>query len=331
MAMTERADRTTPLEQVRAAIASRSRFAITSHVQPDGDAIGSSLAMAFALRALGTQVQVVFRDPPPDTYRVFPGVSEITLGETIDPDWDAVIVMECGSLERTGLSGLERRFVVNIDHHLGNTMFGAVGWFDASAAACGEMVFDIIRALGVPLSEPIATHLYLAVLTDTGAFHHANITSRTFEVARQAVEAGVNPARMAGQVFSSSSLGKLRLTGRLLTSMELAADDRLAILHMDDTLLAATGCDRRDTEGLINLPLMARAVRAVVMFKDGDDGQLRVSLRSKEPIDVRAVAQAYGGGGHTNAAGFTAAGTVEHLKPALIASVHDAIERGSIP
>lgn len=317
------------LEQVRAAIAHRSRFAITSHLQPDGDAIGSSLAMASALRAIGKQVQVVLRDPPPDAYGGFPAVSEIVQEETIGAEWPTIIVMECGSLERTGLTGLENRFVINVDHHLGNTMFGSVNWFDESAAACGEMVYDIIRALDVPISEPIATHLYLAILTDTGAFHHSNITSRTFELARRVAEAGVDPARIARLVFNSSSLGKVKMAGQLLSSMELAADDRLAILNLDEATLAATGCDRTDTEGLINMPLMARVVRAVVMFKDGTDGRLRVSLRSKEQVDVRSVAQAYGGGGHRNAAGFTAEGTIDTVKPTLIARLQEAIERGT--
>ena len=139
-----------------------------------------------------------------------------------DADADTVIVMECGDLSRTGVRGFEGRFIINIDHHVGNRMYGAVNWFDISAAACGEMVFDVIRALGVPLSFEIATHIYLAILTDTGSFHHSNITPRTFDICRQAVEAGVNPAAMARRIFDSNSFGKLKLIGALLDGMQLA-------------------------------------------------------------------------------------------------------------
>ena len=325
--MNDAHDSLTPLHRVRDQILRRQRFAITSHVQPDGDSLGSSLAMAYALQALDKQAHVVFRDPVPDHFRDFPGVSEIVLGDTIDPAWDAVIVMECGTLNRTGLTGLTDRFLINIDHHVGNTMYGAVNWFDESAAACAEMIHTLIDALDVPLSEPIATHLYLAILTDTGAFHHANITARTFEISRQVVEAGVDPARIARQVFNSSHIGKLKLTAALLSGMVLEADDRLAVLHLDDAMLAATGCSRTDTEGLINMPLMAGAVRAVVMFKTAADGPLRVSLRSKEQVDVRAIAHTYGGGGHLNAAGFTSNQAMEALRPVLIKRVAGAIDR----
>src|SRR5918998_1431792 len=156
--------------------------------------------------------------------------------------------MECSDLGRTGIAGLERHHIINIDHHAGNRMYGALNWFDESAAACGEMVFDVIRSLGVPLTPEIATHIYLALLTDTGSFHHANITPRTFDICRQCVEAGVTPAVMARRVFDSNSFGKLKLIGALLDDMELADEGRLAILRLDDDMLAATGITHRELE-----------------------------------------------------------------------------------
>ena len=216
--------------------------------------------------------------------------------------------MECSDLTRTGVAGLDGHFIINIDHHAGNRMYGAINWFDESAAACGEMVFDIIKALGVPLSAEIATHIYLAILTDTGSFHHSNITPRTFEICRQAVEAGVNPAIMARRVYDSNSFGKLKLIGALLDEMELVDGGRLAVLRMDDAVLAACGCTQNDTEGIINLPLTAREIQAVVFFKMSANGDVRVSMRSKYDVDVRVVASEFGGGGHKNAAGFTVAG-----------------------
>src|SRR5687767_4942815 len=293
--------------EVAAAIGRHDAFLLTSHARPDGDSIGSQLAMAFALDALGKRARIINADAAPEHYREFPGLDRIELLPAVPPDAtaDAVIVMECSELKRTGVAGFDGRYIINIDHHVGNKMYGALNWFDETAAACGEMVFDLIQALGVPLTPEIATHIYLAILTDTGSFHHSNITPRTFDICRQTVEAGVNPAAMARRVFDSNSFGKLKLIGALLDTMELIDDGRLAVLHLDDDMLARAGCTQNDTEGLINLPLTAREIQAVVFFKASPDGTVRVSMRSKYDVDVRRVASTFGGGGHKNAAGFT--------------------------
>jgi bifunctional oligoribonuclease and PAP phosphatase NrnA len=311
-------------------VLARQKFLLTSHARPDGDSIGSQLAMAYALDMLGKQVRLVNADPAPDHYREFPGLERIEIGPAVPPgvDADALIVMECSDLSRTGVAGLEGRFIINIDHHVGNRMYGALNWFDESAAACGEMVFELIRALQVPLSYEIATHIYLAILTDTGSFHHSNITPRTFDICRQAVEAGVNPATMARRVFDSNSFGKLKLIGALLDSMELIDNGRLAVLYMDDAMLAACGCTHNDTEGVINLPLTAREIQAVVFFKASSGGDIRVSMRSKYDVDVRLVANRFGGGGHKNAAGFTVSGPLEAVRPQILAELTRAIEDG---
>ena len=316
------------VRQIREEILRRQRFLLTSHARPDGDSIGSQLAMAFALDALGKSVRIVNADPAPDHYQDFPGMERIEIASHVSADVDAVIVMECSDLSRAGLTGLEGEFLINIDHHAGNRLYGALNWHDESAAACGEMVFDVIRELGVPLTLEIATHVYLAILTDTGSFHHSNITPRTFDICRQTVEAGVNPAAMARRVFDSNSFGKLKLIGALLDSMELADEGRLAILYMDDTMLSACGCTHNDTEGLINLPLTAREIQAVIFFKVGPNGDVRVSMRSKYDVDVRAVAGRFGGGGHKNAAGFTVTEPLDVVRPRIIPLLVEEIAHG---
>jgi bifunctional oligoribonuclease and PAP phosphatase NrnA len=318
----------TPVRQIRDEIMRRQRFLLTSHARPDGDSIGSQLAMAFALQALGKQVRIVNADAAPEHYQEFPGMDRIEIAASTSADVDAVIVMECSDLTRTGVSGLENQFLINIDHHAGNRMYGAVNWHDESAAACGEMVFDVIRELGVPLTYEIATHIYLAILTDTGSFHHSNITPRTFDICRQTVGAGVNPATMARRVFDSNSFGKLKLIGALLDSMELLDEGRLAVLYMDDAMLDACSCTNNDTEGLINLPLTAREIQAVVFFKVGPQAEVRVSMRSKYDVDVRQVAAAFGGGGHKNAAGFTVSGSLGEMRPRIVDLLVRAIAHG---
>jgi bifunctional oligoribonuclease and PAP phosphatase NrnA len=322
-------DSDSPIQQIRAAILAKQRFLITSHARPDGDSIGSQLAMAFALDALGKQVRIVNADQAPEHYGDFPGMDRIEVAATAgNVEADAVIVMECSDLARTGVAGLDREFLINIDHHAGNRMYGALNWHDDTAAACGEMVFDLIQALGVPLSFEIATHIYLAILTDTGSFHHSNITPRTFDICRQTVEAGVTPAVMARRVFDSNSFGKLKLIGALLDRMELVDDGRLAVLYLDDAMLAATGSTHNDTEGLINLPLTAREIQAVVFFKSTSEGDVRVSMRSKYDVDVRRVASEYGGGGHKNASGFTVAGPLAQVRDGIVGRIVEAIETG---
>lgn len=303
--------------------------------------------MAFALDALGKQVRLVNADPAPAHYRIFPGLDRIEIAESADSGnhltgrgmhhgqssafpskEDALIVMECGDLTRPGVAGLEGRFTINIDHHVGNSGYGDVNWFDESAAACSEMVFELVDALGVPISREIAIHTYLAILTDTGSFHHGSMTARTFEIARRCVEAGVDPSMMAREVFDSNSVGKLKLIGTVLDRMELEAGGRVAVLRLSDALIESAGATREDTEGLINMPLTARDVQAVVMFKTDDGG--RVSLRSKHDIDVRSVALKYGGGGHRNAAGLTLTDTSAGAERKLIAELIDAVERAEI-
>jgi len=318
------------VDEICEQVLARETFLLTSHARPDGDSIGSQLAMAYALDALGKRVRLVNADPAPDHYREFPGLDRIEIASAVPAgvDADAVIVMECSDLSRTGVAGFDGRFIINIDHHVGNRMYGSLNWFDKSAAACGEMVFELIRSLQVPLSYEIATHIYLAILTDTGSFHHSNITPRTFDICRQAVEHGVNPATMARRVFDSNSFGKLKLIGALLDSMELIGGGRLAVLYMDDAMLAACGCTHNDTEGVINLPLTAREIQAVVFFKASSVGEIRVSMRSKYDVDVRLVANHFGGGGHKNAAGFTVSGPLETVRPEILKRLTRAIQEG---
>ena len=324
---------TTAIETIRAQIAEelhrRQRFVITSHARPDGDAIGSSLAMAFALRALGKQVRVVSRDEPPPPMLVFPGVEEIEVTDRVDDPGDAVIVMECGDLKRTGIEGLESGFVINIDHHPGNTLYGAMNWFDLSAAACGEMVFDLVRDLDVPLTFEIASHVYIAILTDTGSFHYSNITPRTFEICRLCMEAGVNPPAVARSIFDSNNLGRLKLFGAVLSKMQLDASGRIATVFVDQKLATDCGGTYEDTEGLINLPLTVKDILAVVFFKENGPEDWRVSMRSKGEIDINFVAKQFGGGGHKNASGCSARGSFEVLKLLFEQKITDAIEQAS--
>lgn len=314
------------IQQIADAIHARRRFVLSSHARPDGDSIGSQLALAYALRALGKEATVVNADPAPPPLMAFPGVPEIRIAAAVEGDFDAAIIMECGDLARTGVSGLDRFFVVNIDHHPGNSGYGRINWFDASAAACGEMVFDLVRALGVPLSLEIATHIYLAILTDTGSFHYSSISPRTFDICGEALEAGVDPVLVARNVYDSNNMGRLKLFGAVLNVMQTDATGRIAIVYLDREMARAAGGTYEDTDGLVNLPLTVKEIEAVAFFKQDEEDQYRVSLRSKGGVDIGAVAKSFGGGGHKNAAGCTVSGAIDALRKTFIEQLGRAIE-----
>ena len=323
-----RTDRRDVLQQIRGELLQAQRFLITSHLKPDGDSIGSQMAMAYALRALGKDVRLVNCDQAQPALLAFPGVPDIEIANRVEGDYDLVLVMECSDLARTGVEGLDRYRIVNIDHHPGNAMYGAVNWFDGGAAACAEMVFDVIASLGVPLSREIATHIYAAILTDTGSFHYSSISPRTFDICRQLLEAGADPVSIARNVFDSNNIGRLRLFGAVLGSVELDPSGQLAAIYLDKAMARAAGGTYDDTEGLINLPLTVKEILAVVFFKEADGNQYRISLRSKGPIDVCAVAKEFGGGGHKNASGCTVTGNLAEVRQQVMPLVQAAIQRG---
>ncbi len=316
----------TDLDAIVATIRAGKRFVVSSHQRPDGDAIGSAMAAALALRAMGKHATVVFDAAPPAFLRPFPGVEGIRVASEVAEAFDAALVMECGSLDRTGVRGLGRSPVINIDHHPGNTRYGALNWIDESAAACGELVFTLIEALGAPLDAAIATHVYLAVLTDTGSFHFSHITPRTFEIARRMVEAGADPQWIARTHYDSSSLARVKIFGAVLNGMQVEAAGRVAILTITRRLAEESGGTFDDTEGLINVPLTVKEIEAVAFFKEQEPGVWRVSLRSKGGVDVGAIARAAGGGGHQNAAGCTVTGELAALHARFVDLLAEAVD-----
>jgi phosphoesterase RecJ-like protein len=298
---------------------------LCGHARPDGDSIGSVMAMAAALRLRGRAVRTVCSDPAPVAFLAFPRMETLEIVSDVDASGATVIVMESGALTRTGITGLERAgTIVNIDHHLGNTGYGTVNWFDEGAAACVELVADAIDAIDVEWTSEIATYLYLGLNTDTGSFRHSHITARSFELARRCVLAGADPVRIGQIAYDSFSLGRVRLIGELLHGMQVEAGG-LAVLTLTPDEHARAGSTPDETDGLINIPFTAQDVRAVCLLRSDEAGVTRVSLRSKGAIDVRAVAQHFGGGGHMNASGFTSTDAIDAVRAALLPLLRDAL------
>lgn len=297
-------------EELLRRIRQGNRFLLTSHVNPDGDAIGSALGLARILRKQGKSAVVWLRDAPPSIYLPLPGSERIHVGAeapTGFPDlFDAGIVLECPSLDRTGLEDqLPQVDLINIDHHLGNQHYGAINWVDTSAPAVGELVYRLAQGLHIQLDAETATCLYLTLVTDTGGFRFSNATPQAFEAAAALVREGAQPEQVSLWLNESQPLGSVRLLGEMLRTLELHAGGRIATVKLDPQMFERAGAGPGDAEGLIDHPRSIAGVEAVAMLKTRDDGSIKVSLRSRGEVDIEKIARLHGGGGHRNAAGFT--------------------------
>ena len=289
------------LKQVLECIARRQRFLLTSHARPDGDAVGSVLACAQILRRLGKQADVVLSDGIPHIYRPLPCANQVLQTRTVNGSYEAVIILECDSIERTRLEGLDSKFLINIDHHRSGKAFGDINWIDPSACATAEMIYRLGREAGVEISCEIATCLYTAVMTDTGSFRFAGTTDRTFALAGELVRCGADPVRCAQDVYFANPTSKMRLLGSALSTLK--REGRVAWMHVTRAQIDYCGAFDEDAEGLVNYVVSIAGVQVAVFFREMPDKRYRVSLRSKGAVDVAAIAEGFGGGGHHNASG----------------------------
>lgn len=314
------------LEEVLNQIGRRQSFILTSHARPDGDAVGSALACCQILRSMGKQADVVLSDGVPGIYTPLP-FSDTVLRDTEQaPNAEAAIILECDSVQRTRLAGLERHYLINIDHHETARPFGDVNWIDPNACATAEMIFRLAREAGVKISPEVATCLYTAVLTDTGSFCFHGTTERTFALAQELVRCGADPVRIAHNVYFSTQLSKMRLLGAALNGLQ--RDGSLAWMHVDRETMERCQASDEDCEGLVNYALAIQGIEVALFFREQPDGRFRVSLRSKGLVNVASVAEGLGGGGHTCASGCSVDGplttAVEQMLAQLRARGYDA-------
>ncbi len=314
------------LSQVVDLIVAKQRFAITSHVRPDGDGVGSSLGLYWLLRALGKDPEVILRDPVPHAYARLPGASEVRVTPAVDRPYDAVFVIECSDIERPGLEGLDRQFVVNIDHHATTSLFGQINWIDATASAVGEMIYNLMKAIGVRPTREIAECVYTALLTDTGSFHYSNTSERTFKVASELVRAGVKPAKVSQAVFSNYPWSKIELGARVMATARRDPSGRVAWLRQSLEMTREANASDEDSDGFVNYPMSCGEVEAVAFLKETAPGVYRTSLRSKGEVNVARIAEQFGGGGHRNAAGCTFRGSWEEAEATLVSQLVAAVE-----
>jgi bifunctional oligoribonuclease and PAP phosphatase NrnA len=293
------------LTEVLRQIAQRDDFLLTSHARPDGDAIGSALACCQVLRAMGKQAEVVMHDPVPVIYRPLPFADQVRESRAVNGRYQAAIILECDSVQRTRLEGLdpERQFLINIDHHSTARPFAHINWIDPSACATAEMVYRLAREAGVKISADVATCLYTAVLTDTGSFAYSGTNEHTFALAQELVRLGADPALAARHVYFSNPLSKMKLLGAALANLHRSGS--VTCMHVTRADVERCQALDEDAEGLVNYALSVAGVEVAVFFRELADGRWRVSLRSKGHVNVAAVAEGFGGGGHECASGFS--------------------------
>jgi len=289
------------VKEVLRHIEERQRFLLTSHARPDGDAVGSALACCQILRAMGKDAEVVLHDGVPRIYQPLPFADRVVQTDRVNGAYEAAIILECDSIQRTRLEGLEQQFLISIDHHLSGRPFAHVNWIDPKAVATAELVYRLAREAGVKISPEIATCLYTAVLTDTGAFMFEGTNEHTFALARELVLAGADPARCARSVYFGHSTAKLRLLGAALSNLH--REGPLAWIWVTQEQMERCQAKEEDCEGLVNYALSIQDVHVAVFFRELSDRRYRVSLRSKGELNVAGVAEKFAGGGHHCASG----------------------------
>jgi len=294
------------LKEVLKHIEQRNKFLLTSHARPDGDAVGSALACCQVLRSMGKEAEVVLRDGVPRIYKPLPFAETVIAAERVNGKYEAAIILECDSIQRTRLQGLEDRFLISIDHHLSGRPFAHVNWIDPKAVATAEMVYRLAREAGVKISPEMATCLYTAVLTDTGSFMFEGTNEHTFELARELVLAGADPVRCARHIYFGHSTAKMRLLGSALSNLH--REGSLAWIWVTCEQMERAGAREEDCEGLVNYVLSIQDVEVAVFFREMPNAGFRVSLRSKGQLNVAEVAARFGGGGHECASGCSVEG-----------------------
>ncbi len=312
------------MDQIIRHLKNSTHILIVSHAKPDGDAIGSLIAIGLALDALNKKTTLYNESPIPAVYRFLPSVNRIV--RHIDfASFDIAVMLDCGDLERIGKAVSAARqipTIVNIDHHITNTRFGHFQLIDNSACATAEIVYRLIKQMGVPIDKAIATSIYTGILTDTGSFRFSNTNRAAFAICQEMVELGVDPFSIAGHVYGTYSLGRIKLLNLALDSIAISSNGKLSIMTLTQDMFDETNTQPEDIDGLINYARCIEDVKVAALILEHQNGkgksknanQFHVSLRSNGSVDVAAIASSFGGGGHSSAAGFSIESTLSDVK-----------------
>ena len=298
---------------------------LATHTNPDGDAIGSLIAMGLSLEVLNKRITLYNESPLPAVYRFLPSVDRVVGRVQTADRYDTAIILDCSELERIGQAVSRVRqipTIINIDHHITNTSFGDYQLIETTASSTAEILYRLIKKMAIPLNRDIATLIYTGILTDTGSFRFSNTNQAAFTICEEMIRLGVNPYDIAKHVYGTYSLGRIKLLNLALDSIEISKNGKLSMMTLTQKMFEETGTQAEDVDGMINYARRIEDVKVAVLIQQAPNGKKKsanpnlfhVSLRSDGTVDVAEIASAFGGGGHPSAAGFSIESALSGLK-----------------
>jgi len=304
-----------PITKIAELIAGAGKILVASHESPDGDAIGSTLALTNALRSTGKQVTAFNRDRVPENFRFLPGAESVVCEIGTDARFDLGFILDAGELRRAGTFLRDQcRVLVNIDHHPFSEPLGPFDLVDTGASATAALICRILDGCGIPVSLEVARCIYTGLLSDTGSFRYSNANPEAFRMAARMVELGVDPWGIASGLYESQDAARLRLLSLALSTLAISACGRMASVTVTDAMMEAAGANVEHTDGFVNYPRSVRGVEVALFFRQVGPASYKVGFRSKGDIDVGSLARELGGGGHHNAAGALVDGEIDVIR-----------------
>ena len=315
------------IQKILSEIENNSTFLITTHENPDGDAVGSTLALGCFLRSLGKDIAIYYRDPMPDIYR-FLSLADIVVNDIPDRTFDICFVLDAGEARRVsdGFTSIARfEKLINIDHHPYGEQFGFINYVDPAAAATGAMIYRIIAATGHKLDIDTALCIYTAIVADTGSFRYSNANREAFNICGELVSLGINPWNVAERLYESQPRKRLDLLALALATLTVSERGDFASITVTLDMFAASGAGPDLTDGFVNYPRSIQGVEVAILFREVSDRVFKVGFRSKGKVNVSRLAASLGGGGHHNAAGCTVSGSLQEVKNTVFSAIEQAL------
>lgn len=310
------------IQAIKTAIKKNNKFLVSSHINPEGDSIGSQIATASLLRRLGKDVLIVNESPIPRVLDFMPGSDKILKEKPSDWDFEAAVILDCPDLSRIGKVSeyvTPDKMIINIDHHVSNTNFGKYNWVEPHLSSAGEMIFELFKAFHMKIKYEEAEALYAAIMTDTGSFRYSNTSSRTHIVISELIEAGVKPYDTHSKIYETSSLENTKLLGEALRTLKVSDDGKISWLWVTKDMLKNTKASLEGTEGIIDFARSLEGVEIAIFFREtGTENRVKVSFRSKGNADVNKLASFFNGGGHVTASGCNVFGTMEQVEKKVL-------------
>ena len=318
------------LSQIAELLRTKQRFVVMSHFRPDGDALGCTLAMGLCLQQLGKDVTMWNEDGCLEKFNFLPGSENVSQPSAEPQSFDVALVLDTAVKDRVGkcLASVAHADVwVNIDHHISNPRFGDLNYIDSTSPATGQILFELFRQCGLPLTYGMADNLYVAISTDTGSFQYPSTTARTYEIGAELVKLGVKVGELSQRIYESYPRRRIELLKSLLNNLSFTSNDRVASFSLTQEVSKSLGVLPEDNEGLIDTIRAVQGVVVAAFFEEMEDGRVRVSLRSKDArlTDVCKVAQTFGGGGHTLAAGIRMTGPLDAAKQKVLTAIDEQL------